>query len=301
MAVFNNVDYFKWLTVDLLGLLRCTSSADSNALSGKSSPLFSKPFTRLRSPLAFLLPALLLSSPLLAGVTDIQDAINVSGKQRMLTQKIMGSYAMLGMNFQPEKAKKRLQGSVALFDSQLADLKSFSVNDKVKSQLDAVDKLWGPLKTQMLAQPEKGKAVELSKKIDALLASSHKAVVLITKASGGAAGKIVNLSGRQRMLSQRMNSLYMLRAWGVEGFDFNTAFNKSVDDFKAAQSILEGSELTTAEIKKKIDKTKRSFTWFARSAVKQSDVYVPALVLRAADRILKNMNDATNLYANLKK
>ncbi len=219
----------------------------------------------------------------------------------MLTQKIMGSYAMLGMNFKPKKSKQRLLDSIKLFDSQLSDLKGYPVNDDVSRQLDAVEKLWTPLKVQLSAEPEAAKAVVISKDLDALMASSNKAVILITKASGTAAGEIVNISGRQRMLSQRMNALYMLRMWGVKGFDYGAAFTKAVDEFNVAHAKLVKDKLTTEEIKKRLGKTEKSFIWFQRSAMKKTDTYVPALVLRAADRILGYMNDVTTLYASLKK
>ncbi|MEJ1354524.1 MAG: type IV pili methyl-accepting chemotaxis transducer N-terminal domain-containing protein [Candidatus Sedimenticola sp. (ex Thyasira tokunagai)] len=301
MVIVDSIGGIKRVLMDWLNLPMpgASASAESDLINYPSHTPAS--FTGFRSTVVLLLSTLFLTSPLQAGVTDIQDAINKSGKQRMLTQKIMGSYAMLGVNFQPKKSKQRLQDSIALFESQLSDLKGYQVNDAVSRQFDAVEKLWTPLKEQLSAEPEMGKAVAISKGLDGLMASSDKAVLLITKASGTAAGEIVNISGRQRMLSQRMNALYMLRVWGVKGFDYEAAFNKAVNEFNVSHAKLVNSKLTMGEIKKKLDLTEKSFIWFERSTMKQTGTYVPALVLRAADRILGHMNAATMLYANLKK
>ncbi|MEW8015208.1 MAG: type IV pili methyl-accepting chemotaxis transducer N-terminal domain-containing protein [Candidatus Sedimenticola endophacoides] len=254
---------------------------------------------RIASTLLLLGAALCIAPPLQAGVSGIQDAINKAGKQRMLTQKIMGSYAMLGMNFQPEQSTQRLRDSSALFESQLNDLRASPINDAVTQQLEKVATGWASLKPKLDHAPQKEQAAALSQELDALMASANQAVTLITEAAGGGAGEIVNLSGRQRMLSQRMNALYMLRAWGATGFDFEAEFKKAVAEFKQAHTKLAASGLTTPKIKAILERTEKSFIWFERSAIKQSDTYVPALVLRAADRILKEMNDATAQYASL--
>ncbi|MEW7976939.1 MAG: hypothetical protein AB2814_05725 [Candidatus Sedimenticola endophacoides] len=73
---------------------------------------------RIASTLLLLGAALCIAPPLQAGVSDIQDAINKAGKQRMLTQKIMGSYAMLGMNF---RVFRKICGSSSTPQEGIAD------------------------------------------------------------------------------------------------------------------------------------------------------------------------------------
>ena len=57
-----------------------------------------------------------------AQVTDLNDAINKAGRQRMLSQRMSKAYLALVHKVEAESARLVLDRSIALFDRQLAEL-----------------------------------------------------------------------------------------------------------------------------------------------------------------------------------
>jgi len=227
---------------------------------------------------------------------SMADAVNTAGTQRMLTQRMLKNYAMVGMGNEYSNPGEDLQKNIALFDTSLKSLKALNINAEVNANLAKDEQLWQPIKKQIEAKPDITKVEQLQKDLDALLASCHKTTGLIAQASGAKATEIVNVSGRQRMLSQRMAALYMLQVWGVKDPEFKDKLNKTMDEFAKAQDVLLQSKLNTPEINAGLAKVKRLFKWFEVMGRSKSGKYVPAIISKSADKMLKEMNTITTLY-----
>lgn len=129
-----------------------------------------------------------------------------------------------------------------------------------------------------------------------MLASCQKTTELIIKASGENTSEIINISGRQRMLSQRLAALYMLQVWGVEDPEFKNKLYATLDEFEKALKILHQSKRNSPEINTGLAKVKRLYMWFEVMGRSKSGKYVPAIISKSSDKILKEMNTITNLY-----
>ncbi|WP_457667293.1 type IV pili methyl-accepting chemotaxis transducer N-terminal domain-containing protein [Thiolapillus sp.] len=227
----------------------------------------------------------------------LDEAINKAGKQRMITQRVLKDYALVGMHIELGDPAQDLKTLIELFDSSLADLKQFSTSDAVNKSLAAIETQWTPIRATLQDAPDRDKAARLQEDLDKLLAACQENTRLIAQSADNKTGDIVNLAGRQRMLSQRMAALYMLKAWKLDDPKFREKLTSAMDEFTAAHKSLEASPLTTDEIHVLLAKVKKSFAWFEMMGRSSSNRVIPNLINKSANSIQADMDKATSLYA----
>ena len=223
--------------------------------------------------------SMLTSSVLAIEITSPTHAVDIAGKQRMFTQRMLKDYAMVGMGNTFGNPKEDLEKIIDSFQDYMESLAGYAKNDDTKKSLEKVSSLWLALKKTLLEKPSKDKVEKLQVDLEALLKASNDTTKFFAKESGNKSGEIVNKSGRQRMLSQRMASLYMLKVWEVKDPQFKIKLNSTMKLFKDSLEELSKSELNTDEINKLLAKVKRSFMFFEMMGKSESK-FVPSLIYK---------------------
>ena len=241
---------------------------------------------------------LTLSVSASAKITSMSDAVNKAGKQRMITQRLLKDYALIGMNNTYGNPKEDLKEMITLFDTSLNELTTYVKDVDAQKSLNKVKTLWEPVKKKLQATPNKKEVVSLEKEIDALLQAADESTQHIAKAAHNQSADIVNISGRQRMLSQRMASLYMLKVWEVNDTDADSKLLQAMKEYESAQTQLQQSDLNTPETKKLLEDAAKSYRFFQVMGKSNSKKFIPSLINRSANKILKAMHEATTLYAS---
>ena len=231
-------------------------------------------------------------------ITSPENAVDIAGKQRMFTQRMLKDYAMVGMGNTFGKPGEDLKKISNDFQDHMESLSSYTKRDEIKKSIEKVKTLWLPIAKTLSEAPSREKVEKLQIDLDALLKASDDTTRLFAKASGKVSGEIVNISGRQRMLSQRMASLYMLKVWEVDDPQFKTKLDDAMKLFKISLEELERSDLTTEEIKVLLAKVKRSFMFFEMMS-RSNSKFVPTLIYKKSNDILVNMNSVTQKYVAL--
>jgi hypothetical protein len=150
------------------------------------------------------------------------------------------------------------------------------------------------------SEPSKEFVGKLQEDLELLLKESNHATNLFAKDTGEKSGEIIDVSGRQRMLSQRMAGLYMLKVWGVDDKKFEEKMQSSMKLFKDSLERLKKSNLNTVEIKELLIQVEKSFMFF-EIMNRSSQTFIPALIYKKSNDILKNMNSVTKLYVAVSK
>lgn len=239
-----------------------------------------------------------------AQVRDLNDAINKAGRQRMLSQRCAKAWLAIGQKVRPDQADKVLSDSMALFDRQLVELRAFAPTPAIKSTYDQLDAAWGAYKTALVgAAPAKAGA-------DAMLAAAAKVLALadqgtqqLEQASGKPVGRIVNIAGRQRMLSQRMAAMYLGASWGVQATAATRALDQARSEFTQALGVLKAAPEATPAIKAELDLAEQQYGFFdsALRSLKAgaADNRAQADVFTTSERILQVMDGVTGQFARL--
>ena len=189
----------------------------------------------------------------------VATAVNMAGRQRMLSQRMVKAYLMLGQGIAPNDAQRILQQSVDLFESQLVTLKTFQPNPKVQAALAHLDAEWRKIKPVIGAPPSEEGALLLYPASEALQAVAHTVTLAYAQGSAEVADRLVNLAGRQRMLSQRAAKFYLYGAWNLNSKPADMEMHFSRAHFTAVLIQLEGSPHATAPVKALIERIRREW------------------------------------------
>lgn len=240
-----------------------------------------------------------LSSAPHADADALDRAVNKAGKQRMITQRVLKDYALVGMNMSVGNPAADLEALIVQFESSLGELQSLSMGSEVTSSLGNIETLWNPIKAKLQQPPAQEKARSLQKDLDVLLEACDENTHLIARKANNQTGEIVDIAGRQRMLSQRMAALYMLKAWKIDDPLFKEKLAKSMEEFSAAHKLLESSPVTTEEIRAKLARVKKAYAWFEMMGKTKSNRVIPSLINKSANSILADMDEVTTLYTQI--
>jgi nitrate/nitrite-specific signal transduction histidine kinase len=236
-----------------------------------------------------------------AQVANLGDAINKAGRQRMLSQRMGKAWLGLGQGIQSDSARRVLDVSMALFDRQLVELKAFAPAGETRNTYVQLESVWSDYKAVLVgAAPSQEKAKTMLDHSGKVLALAHKGTGLFETQSGKPAGKLVNIAGRQRMLSQRMAEFYLAKNWNVDTANSQAEMIKARDEFVPALEILRNAPEATPEIKQELQLADNQWLFFDNALKANvtgtkaaSDVFV------TSENLLLVMDRVTGMYAKI--
>ena len=239
-----------------------------------------------------------------AEITHINEAINRAGRQRMLSQRMAKAWLAVGQGVEVSRAERVLKDSIALFDRQLGELKAYAPTPQILATYAAMDATWADYKRSlMLGPPQRARAEDVIALDAKVLRLAHQGAQQLESCSGRNLGKLVSLSGRQRMLSQRAAKFYLSRSWGVQIADQMAELNQARKDFADALHVLDNAPEATPAIRDEIELARQQWIFFDNALTKaeqgsKSPMHAQE-VFASSENILQIMDRLTSLFTRL--
>lgn len=228
-----------------------------------------------------------------SGEIGVAAALNKAGRQRMLTQRATKAWLMIGQGITPERGTAILTTSLSLFETQLAELKGFVPNNDVRQALAQLERDWQACKAALAAVPRLENAAALYEANEIVQATAHRLTLTYEKAAPQPAYRLVNIAGRQRMLSQRLAKFYLFRAWGVHAQAAEMEFNMARAEFASGMYQLSISLHSAPEIKVALEDLNREWEPYQRAL---TTTRAAAPIMDMSERVLAASEKLVALY-----
>jgi hypothetical protein len=238
-----------------------------------------------------------------AQITGSGDAINKAGSLRMLSFRSTKAFLQIVQTVEPERSKETLADSIALFDKRLADLTAAASNAEIKKTYAALLVKWQAHKA-LLAKPTTENSLAAIESANELFEIANNGTRQYESLSTKPAGRLTNIAGRQRMLSQRMSVYFHAINASLMPAGAQVELTKSREEFVKAMQVLRGAKETTPEIAGALDVANDHWRYFD-TAIQQlggrDRKTFATHVAVTSERVLSEMDRVTGMYAALEK
>lgn len=244
-----------------------------------------------------------------AQVSGLSDAINKAGRQRMLCERMGKAWLALAHGVEKAGAQEVLDKSLSQFDRQLVELKAYASSQEIQDTYIKLEVAWSSYKGALVgAAPAKANAEALLQLESRVLTLAHQGTLQYETLMGKPLGKLVNMAGRQRMLSQRMAMLYFAAKIPVAPSANTAEIGKARAEFVNAMTQLRNAPQTTDRIKDELALADTQWVFFDGAIKKLGAASSPATaslqplsdVFVASENLLIVMDRVTTLYSAIK-
>ena len=241
--------------------------------------------------------ALMAALPLSAQARlALSTAINRTARFRALSQRMAKAYAQLFLGVLPDLAREVLTTARQLVHSGFDELDQHEWPADVAKLLAEVRTQSGRLEALTARAPTKELVVQVAVQSDRMMDAANAATLALEKLAQGGTAKLVNLAGRQRMLTQRMAKNYNLQALGLDSKAARDLLGADAQEFKRALDELGKAPISTPAIRAQLDLAQGQWVFFDAAVQHQTDKRGLETVATTSERLLEVMNRLTDLY-----
>lgn len=223
-------------------------------------------------------------------------AINLAGQQRMLSQRIVKSWVQIGLNVQPMLSMRQLDESIRRFEQNLRVLEPMVNTSEARSALGGLHLAWVPLLAAVRGVIRQPDAAQVDARAEEVLLAADRLTRVLQDQATVATGRWINLAGRQRMLSQRLVKIYMLRQWGVDSASLREELDSIQNEFSGALASMQQRAGNSAELSEELDKLALQWEWLRTALATEGAESFRLILAEGGDALLDLAHEVTRLY-----
>jgi hypothetical protein len=230
----------------------------------------------------------------------LSGAINHAGWFRALSQRMAKAYCQQYLQVMPAAATDVLGNARKLVQQGSGELarglQSGQWPAEVARQLDEVQKQFALLDQLTAAPTSRAAVVAVSEQSDRTLLVAQAVTESIEKMARVASARLVNLAGRQRMLSQRLAKNYFLVAAKVDSKVVHAQLAADAADFRQAMQSLAAAPVSTPTIRGELELAASQWVFFESALRRPADEQGMSAAATTSERLLSVMDRLTGLY-----
>ncbi|OHC71161.1 MAG: hypothetical protein A3H93_05760 [Rhodocyclales bacterium RIFCSPLOWO2_02_FULL_63_24] len=230
------------------------------------------------------------------------DPINVAGRQRMLSQRMAKSWLMLERGVLARRSRLVLRQSVDLFDSQLQALDLLAGSADSHAACAELGKVWLPYRALLDSAPSRRGARQLFAMNEQVLAAAQELTASFERDDGTRRGRLVNLAGRERMLSQRVAKFFMFQHMGIQVPKCRDELQRANEEFSTALVELAEATRDTPQIAAELQRVAVNWSELRSALVAGDDADFASIarkVFNTSEHLLQRMDSAVKLCVGL--
>jgi hypothetical protein len=223
----------------------------------------------------------------------LSSAINRTARCRMLSQRAVKAYGLVALKLNNDNAKSVLLRSIKEMRETVAEVDSYNRGRTFASARAEFSAQVLPFLNELSAEPSLAKLQAISEQSNKVLESASAMVLVLESFAGSPSSKLINISGRQRMLTQRLAKNYVLLEAKTDGGTARAAIEADKTLFLESHKQLVAAPIVTPAIKESQEKGLALFNNYLSSFSAAGNLEP---ISKASEVILVELENQTLLY-----
>lgn len=226
------------------------------------------------------------------------DAVNRSGQLRMLSQRIVKLYALLADSLDVAGTTALMGQSCDRVEDNLAVLGKVLSRPTFGDLISAVQSTWQQLKPELARPAQVARLSDIDASAGRLLQQAEQLTTVLESAGLASTLHVINVAGRQRMLSQRLakHGLMASLLKGEAGTLARTAAEQDVWAFEQAQAFLWQLPLINPDIRADLEAASHDWQRMLAGLHKATHADARLLLASASESLLETSERLVQRY-----
>ena len=224
------------------------------------------------------------------------EAINRAGQQRMLSQRLVKLYALACSRTDGAAAALLMKESIQRVQDNLAALEAELSVATYGDLVAAARAGWEALRQLLEAPPRAAELGRLDAQAEAVVEQAN-ALALALESSGLATPvQVINVAGRQRMLSQRLAKLALLQALATDRQAAEALLAQTASEFEQGLAALTQMPLSSPQIRALLERGEAAWRELRAAVPEAAQPGARMKVAAASEELLEIFDRLTQAY-----